>query len=185
MSWWRWASLWRSAVALLSQGMLRELGFPAGAGRMWVVTPGRAGTDQRVCARAVGVGPHCCSHRAPHFLEPFSVGQLLQLSCRCSFPMWEEAASPNVSGNLEAASTARHRFASMRALPRCSTLGSFPRCHCFSHCPPLLGAGEALWGPDPAAALIPILMLPVLPMLQLNHSPPVLRTYPQSQHSLL
>lgn len=52
------------------------------------------------------------------------------------------AASSNVSGDLEAASTARHQFASMQAPPRCSTPGSFPRCHCFSHCPPLLGSRE-------------------------------------------
>lgn len=109
---------------------------------MWVVTPGRAGTHQRVYARALGGRPHHCSHRAPYFQEPFSVGQLLQPSCRCSFPMSEGAASSTVSGDLEAASTARHRFASMRALPRCSTPGSFPRCHCFSHCPPLLGSRE-------------------------------------------
>lgn len=35
-----------------------------------------------------------------------------------------------------------------------------------------------------AAALIPIPMLPALPMLELNHLPPVLRTYPQSQPPL-
>lgn len=126
LSWWRLACPWPSAVAILSQGRLQELGFPAGAGRMWVVTPGRAGTDQRVCARAVGVGPHHHSHRAPCSLEPFSVGQLLQPSCRCSSPVWEGAASSNVSGNLEAASTARHRFASTRALPRCQHPRLFP-----------------------------------------------------------
>lgn len=51
-----------SARAVLWQGRLQELGFPAGAGRMWVETPGRAGTDWRVCATAAGAGPHHCSH---------------------------------------------------------------------------------------------------------------------------
>lgn len=92
--------------------------------------------------KSSGSGATPLQSQSTPFPGAFSVGQLLQPSCRCSFPMWEGAASSNVSGNLEAASTARYRFASIRALPRCSTPGSFPRCHCFSHCPPLLGSRE-------------------------------------------